>query len=46
MVPYTTDEIDYFFIITPDAQFLIPVEFVAGRGSIALNERVAEFVVY
>jgi PD-(D/E)XK endonuclease len=45
-VPYKADEVDYFFIVTPDAMFLIPFEFVAGRIGIALNEKLKEFVIY
>lgn len=37
MVPYDPQELDYFFIVTPEALYLIPVSQVAGQGQVTLH---------
>jgi len=44
-VPYGTDLVDYFFIITPQSSFLIPVDVVADLHAITLDEKYAAFAV-
>lgn len=44
-VAYRPDEIDYFFVITPVANYLIPVEAVSGRLYVVLDEKYAAFAV-
>lgn len=44
-VAYRPDEIDYFFVITPIANYLIPVEAVSGRLYVVLDEKYAAFAV-
>jgi hypothetical protein len=44
-VPYTPDLIDLFFIVTPSQSYIIPIEVVGNRLTIALDEKYAEFAV-
>jgi len=37
--------VDYFFIITPQSSFLIPVDVVADLHAITLDEKYAAFAV-
>jgi hypothetical protein len=44
-VSYNAELIDYFFVITPNSSFLIPVDVIDGRHSIVLDEKYAAFAV-
>jgi hypothetical protein len=44
-VPYSPGSIDYFFIVTPAAAYLIPIEVVGGRTQIVLDAKYAAFAV-
>jgi hypothetical protein len=44
-VPYNSDQVDYFFIITPESKFLIPINVVAGFRRIVLDVKYAAFAV-
>ena len=44
-IPYSANEVDYFFVITPVLTFLIPVNVVAGLYQITLDEKYAAFAV-
>ncbi len=44
-VPYTADQIDFFFVIAPNAMFLIPIDSVVGLTSLNLDEKYAAFAV-
>ena len=43
--PYSPDEVDLFFIIAPNAMYLIPIEAVAGRVSLVLDGKYAALAV-
>jgi hypothetical protein len=45
LASYGADLIDYFFIITPESSFLIPVEVVADLHTITLDEKYVAFTV-
>jgi PD-(D/E)XK endonuclease len=44
-VPYNSDQVDYFFIVTPESMFLIPISVVAGFRRIVLDVKYAAFAV-
>lgn len=44
-VPYTPEEIDMFFIVTPQSMFLIPIEVTGDRTTLVLDEKYAAFMV-
>lgn len=45
-IPYTAEQIDYFFIHTgSDQQYLIPIESTNGQGSLVLDMRYEAFLV-
>jgi hypothetical protein len=44
-VPYTPEEIDMFFIVTPQSMFLIPIAVTEDRTTLALDEKYAAFKV-
>ena len=44
-VPYSADDVDYFFVITPVLMYLIPITVVAGRSQLVLDEKYAAFAV-
>ena len=43
--PYSPDDVDYFFVITPASMFLIPVSVVPGVCQIVLDEKYTAFAV-
>jgi hypothetical protein len=43
LVPYSAEEIDFFFIATPVSSYLIPVEIVGDRFQIVLDEKYKAF---
>jgi hypothetical protein len=42
-IPYTRDEIDYFFIVTPESSYLVPINLVDGRLTLVLDDKWAAF---
>jgi hypothetical protein len=44
-VPYTADQVDYFFIATPVSMYLIPITVVPGVFMIVLDKKYAAFAV-
>lgn len=44
-VSYKAEDVDYFFVITPTSAYLIPIDVVAGKLGIVLDEKYAAFVV-
>lgn len=42
-VPYTPEEIDLFFIVTPKSKFLIPIAVTEDRTTLVLDEKYAAF---
>jgi len=44
-VPYDPGSVDYFFVITPKSNFLIPTSVVSGRMTLVLDEKYAAFAV-
>jgi len=44
-VPYNSDQVDYFFIVSPESMFLIPISVVAGFRRIVLDVKYAAFAV-
>lgn len=44
-VPYSPDHVDYFFIVTPQTSFLIPIGVVSGQTYLVLDEKYAAFAV-
>jgi hypothetical protein len=44
-VAYKAEDADYFFVITPASAYLIPIDVIAGKLQIVLDEKYAAFAV-